>query len=89
MRRGTVNTALILPFQDGGTDGVDARTTMITKQMCGRAGSTLLRYGILLGLPRSATTDSGPEPKTVRSTHFGGRVTLPETNSYSPVPGVG
>jgi transposase len=47
--RATVNAALTLPFHNGGTEGVNTRTKMIKRQMCGRAGFALLRHRILLG----------------------------------------
>ena len=36
---------------------------MIKRQMCDRAGFTLLHHRILLALRRIVTTESEPEPK--------------------------
>ncbi|WP_067469453.1 ISL3 family transposase [Actinomadura macra] len=47
--RDAVNAALTLPFHNGGTEGVNTKTKMIKRQMCGRAGFPLLRHRILLG----------------------------------------
>lgn len=47
--RAAVNAALTLPFHNGGTEGVNAKTRMIKRQMYGRAGFALLRHRILLG----------------------------------------
>ena len=42
-------TALTLPHHNGRTEGMNTKTKMIKRQMCGRAGFTLLRHRILLG----------------------------------------
>ena len=42
--------ALTLPHHNGRTEGVNTKTKMIKRQMYGRAGFTLLRHRILLGL---------------------------------------
>jgi len=42
--------AVTLPFHNGRTEGVNTKTKMIKRQMYGRAGFTLLRHRILLGL---------------------------------------
>lgn len=47
--RAAVHAALTLPLHNGGTEGVNTKTTMIKRQMYGRAGSALLRHRILLG----------------------------------------
>ena len=44
-----VIAAVTLPFHNGRTEGVNTKTKMIKRQMCGRAGFTLLRHRILLG----------------------------------------
>jgi transposase len=44
-----VTAALILPFHNGRTGGVNTSTKMIKRQMYGRAGFDLLRHRILLG----------------------------------------
>ena len=41
---------LTLPHHNGRTEGVNTKTKMIKRQMYGRAGFTLLRHRILLGL---------------------------------------
>jgi hypothetical protein len=46
----TVLAALTLPHHNGRTEGVNTKTKMIKRQMYGRAGFTLLRHRILLGL---------------------------------------
>jgi transposase len=40
--------AVTLSFHSGQTEGVNTKTKMIKRQMCGRAGFTLLRHHILL-----------------------------------------
>jgi hypothetical protein len=42
--------ALTMPHHNGRTEGVNTKTKMIKRQMYGRAGFTLLRHRILLGL---------------------------------------
>jgi len=42
--------AFTLPHHNGRTEGVNTKTKMIKRQMYGRAGFTLLRHRILLGL---------------------------------------
>jgi transposase len=44
-----VIAALTLPYSNGPTEGVNAKTKRIARQMHGRAGFTLLRHRILLG----------------------------------------
>ena len=41
--------AVTLPYHNGRTEGVNNKTKMIKRQMCGRAGFELLRHRILLG----------------------------------------
>ncbi|MEU2289050.1 ISL3 family transposase [Streptomyces sp. NPDC013178] len=47
--RDAVIAALTLPYSNGPTEGVNAKTKRIARQMHGRAGFTLLRHRILLG----------------------------------------
>jgi transposase len=42
--------AVTLPYHNGRTEGVNTKTKLIKRQMYGRAGFTLLRHRILLGL---------------------------------------
>ncbi|MFE4957643.1 transposase, partial [Streptomyces sp. NPDC056653] len=44
-----VIAGLTLPYSNGPTEGVNAKTKLIARQMYGRAGFTLLRHRILLG----------------------------------------
>ncbi len=41
--------ALMLPYSNGPTEGVNTKTKRMARQMHGRAGFTLLRHRILLG----------------------------------------
>jgi transposase len=43
-----VITAVMLPFHNGRTEGMNTKTKMIKRQMYGRAGFALLRHRILL-----------------------------------------
>lgn len=47
--RDAVIAALTLPYSNGPTESVNAKTKRIARQMHGRAGFTLLRHRILLG----------------------------------------
>jgi transposase len=47
--RAAVDAALTLPHHNGGTEGVNNKTKLIKRQMCGRASFPLLRHRILLG----------------------------------------
>jgi len=55
--------ALTLPHHNGRTEGVNTKTKMIKRQMYGRAGFTLLRHRILLGLSHIRS------PPKVRQSH--------------------
>lgn len=44
-----VIAALMLPYSNGPTEGVNTKTKRMARQMHGRAGFTLLRHRILLG----------------------------------------
>ena len=48
-RPGCVRAALTLPYNNGGTEGVNTKTKLLKRQMYGRAGFSLLRHRILLG----------------------------------------
>jgi transposase len=43
-----VHAAVTMPYDNGGTEGVNTKTKGIMRQMHGRAGFTLLRHRILL-----------------------------------------
>ena len=58
--------ALTLPHHNGRTEGVNTKTKMIKRQMYGRAGFTLLRHRILLGLSHI------PSPPKVRQSQLNG-----------------
>jgi transposase len=58
--------ALTLPHHNGRTEGVNTKTKMIKRQMYGRAGFTLLRHRILLGLGHIRS------PPKVRQSQFNG-----------------
>jgi len=62
--------AFTLPHHNGRTEGVSTKTKMIKRQMYGRAGFTLLRHRILLGLSHIRS------PPKVRQSRC----------SYSPAP---
>jgi transposase len=47
--RHAVTAALTQPFHNGRTEGVNAKTKMIKRQMYGRTGFALLRHRVLLG----------------------------------------
>ncbi|MET8867652.1 hypothetical protein ABZW11_32380 [Nonomuraea sp. NPDC004580] len=47
--RAAGNAALSLPFHNGGTEGVNTKTKLLKRQMCGRSGFAHLRHRILLG----------------------------------------
>lgn len=47
--RDAVIAAFTLPYRNSGTEGVNAKTKLIARQMYGRARFHLLRHRILLG----------------------------------------
>ena len=55
-----------MPHHNGRTEGVNTKTKMIKRQMYGRAGFTLLRHRILLGLSHVRS------PPKVRQSQFNG-----------------
>lgn len=79
--RAPVDAALTLPHHNGGTEGVNNKTKLIKRQMCGRASFPLLRHRILLGRPHPPPPPTTEQTRTIDRPHHTNAV---QASRYGP-----